>query len=100
VRTLPAAGIVAIVSSPSGRGALGLVPFSTALPAKVIALGDAPAPSTLSISDGRYPLAVSLTAQSDFRFPSRYASALIAFTHSADANDLFVRTAYVTKGGL
>jgi ABC-type phosphate transport system substrate-binding protein len=87
-RTRSAADIVRWVSSPSGAGAMGFVPFSAALPAKVLALRGSPPASTLSIADERYPMTVRILASSDFRTPSHPAAALIAFARSAGAADL------------
>jgi hypothetical protein len=97
VRNLTAAQIVGLVSSPSGRGWIGLVPFSAALPAKVLALGKAPPPSTLSIGDGRYPLSADIRVESDFRYPSRQMAALIAFAHSASAENAVTRSGLINK---
>jgi hypothetical protein len=97
VRGLPASQIVGLVSSPSGRGWIGIVPFSAALPAKVLALGKSPPPSTLSIADGRYPMSARIMAESDFRHPSRPAAWLIAFARSAAAEDAFARAGVTGK---
>lgn len=98
-RSLAAAQIVRWVSSPSGAGAIGIVPFSIALPAKVLALGKAPAPSTLSIADDRYALSMGVMAGSDYRSPARPARALLTFVHSRDIDVLINRTALVSKNG-
>ena len=97
VRNLTAAQITGLVSSPSGRGWIGLVPFSAALPAKVLALGKAPPPSTLSIAGGRYPLSTGIMVESDFRHPSSPTAGLIAFAHSAAAEDVFARAGLISK---
>jgi hypothetical protein len=99
VRVPAGAEITRLISSPRGIRAIGIVPFSVATPAKVLALGHAPAPSPLSIANDRYPLAVRLLAESDFRSPRAPASALLAFSYSADANALLARTALVTRNG-
>jgi hypothetical protein len=91
--------ITRLISSPSGSRAIGIVPFSLAAPAKVLALGRAPPPSPISIENERYPLAVRVLAQSDFRSPRDPASALLTLAHSADANGLVRRTALITKSG-
>jgi hypothetical protein len=97
VRNLTSAQIVGLVSSPSGRAWIGLVPFSAAMPAKVLALGKAPPPSTLSIADGRYPLSADIKVESDFRHPSRPTEALIAFAHSASAEGAVARAGLINK---
>jgi hypothetical protein len=88
------------VASPSGSRSIGIATFSAAVPAKVLALGNAPPPSMLSIANGRYPLSVRIFAESDFRKPVGPATALITFARSADTRDLVVRTAMVNKNGL
>jgi PBP superfamily domain len=99
IRMAAGAEITRLVSSPSGIRAIGIVPFSLAAPAKVLALGRAPPPSPISIENERYPLAVRVLAQSDFRSPSDPASALLTLARSADANGLVRRTALITKNG-
>jgi hypothetical protein len=94
-----AAEIVRLVSSPSGLHSIGIVPFSAAVPAKVIGLGRAPPPSPLSISGDRYPLSVSIIAESDFRYPAPPIAAMLAFAHSENTKNLVARTALISKDG-
>jgi hypothetical protein len=98
-RTLSAAQIVRWVASPSGARSIGIVPFSAALPAKVVTIAGSPAPSSLSIADEHYPLSVRILAGSDFRQPSRPAAGLVTFAHSALANQLLLRAALITPSG-
>jgi PBP superfamily domain len=98
-RTLSAAQIVRWVASPSGARSIGIVPFSAALPAKVVTIAGSPAPSSLSIADEHYPLSVRILAGSDFRQPSRPAEGLVSFAHSALANKLLLRAALITPSG-
>jgi hypothetical protein len=91
--------IVRFVTSPSGRHAIGLVPFSAALAAKVLTVDGSPPPSTLSIADERYPMTVRLSAGSDLRHPSDAAAQLIDFVHSKDADRLVARFSLVSKNG-
>jgi phosphate transport system substrate-binding protein len=98
-RGLTAAQIVRAVASPSGRRSLGVVPFSEALPAKVLALGRAPVPSTLSIARGSYPMSMRVIADSDFRNPSRQAGALIDFVRSTDAATPINRAQLAPRNG-
>jgi hypothetical protein len=98
-RTLSAAQIVRWVASPSGARSIGIVPFSAALPAKVVTIAGSPAPSSLSIADEHYPLSVRILAGSDFRQPSRPAAGLVSFAHSALANKLLLRAALITPSG-
>ena len=93
------ADTVRTVASPSGVRSIGIVPFSAAVPAKVLALDNAPPPSPLSIGDERYPLSVRIMADSDFRHPPRLAAGLIAFARSNDAQELVVRSALISKNG-
>jgi hypothetical protein len=88
------------VSSPSGARSIGVLPFSVALPAKVLAVGDSPPPSSLSIADGRYVMSVGMLAVSDFRFPSAPAAALLTFANSPEAGDPINRSALISKNGL
>lgn len=98
-RESDAGNIARMVSSPSGVRSIGIVPFSAASPAKVLALGNAPPPSLLSIGNGQYPLSVRIIAESDFRYPRGPASKLLAFAHSAEASDLLARATLVGKNG-
>jgi hypothetical protein len=100
IRNLDTDHITRLVSSPSGARWIGTVPFSGALPAKVIALGSAPPPNPISIAGGRYPLAVRILAESDFRFPAAPAAGLIAFARSSEANGIIVRDALISKDDL
>jgi hypothetical protein len=61
VRLPTSADVVNAVSAANGRNAIGIVAFSAAVPAKVVALTGSPAPSSISIADGRYPLALDVT---------------------------------------
>ena len=64
-RRLASSGnVVRAVVGASGLRTIGLVAFSAAVPAKVLKLGAAPAPSTLSIGDQRYPLSVAIVVKS------------------------------------
>jgi hypothetical protein len=100
VRAYSSQQIARWVSSPSGARAIGVLPFSVALPAKVLAVGNSPAPSSLSIADGRYLMSVGVLAVSDFRFPSRPAAALLTFANSPEAGDPIIRSALITKNGI
>jgi hypothetical protein len=91
--------ITRFVSSPSGVRAIGIVPFSLATPAKVLALGRPPPPSELSIANERYALTVLLLAQSDFRSPRPPASALLAMARSSGGANGPGQPALITKSG-
>lgn len=98
-QTLSAAQIVRLIASPSGAHAIGMVPFSAALPAKVLALSGEPAPSSLSIADEHYPLSLRILAASDFRHPKRPAAQLVSFTRSALARRILLRARLATPRG-
>ncbi|MGH7661982.1 MAG: substrate-binding domain-containing protein [Vulcanimicrobiaceae bacterium] len=90
--------IVKYVTSSSGKNAIGFVPFSAALAAKVVPIAGDPWPTAISIAHERYPLWIGLVAASDYRHPSAGAAGLIAFARSHDAHLLMARADLVTKG--
>lgn len=97
VRRLPSsADVVRAVVSPAGRGTIGLVAFSAAVPAKVIALASLPAPSSLTIGDRRYPLSVALSVES----ASRAGAGLAAYARSDAAQAIVSRDGFVPKKGI
>lgn len=99
VRRLPfSADVVREVASASGRRAIGLVAFSAAVPAKVLALGDAPAPSVLSIAEHRYPLALAVTVEPGDS-PRGGAAGLIDYAHSEQAQAIVVRDGLIARKG-
>jgi hypothetical protein len=97
-RLTSSADVVRAVVSPGGRGTIGLVAFSAAVPAKVLALAPQPAPSSLSIGDHRYALSVALTVESTSRATA--AAGLAAFARSEDAQAIVVRDGFVPKQGI
>jgi hypothetical protein len=98
VRRSSASDIVKFIASPSGKNAIGFVPFSSAHDAKVVAIAGAPPPSASSIAHDRYPLSIKLIADSDFRHPNAGASGLLAFARSHDAHLVLARADLITKG--
>ncbi|HYW54810.1 MAG TPA: substrate-binding domain-containing protein [Dongiaceae bacterium] len=96
-RVASSADVVRAVVSPAGRGSIGLVAFSAAVPAKVLALAPHPAPSFLSIGDQRYALTVAVTVDSASRAAG--AAALTAYAKSRDAQALVLRAGFVPKEG-
>ena len=101
VQRLASSGdVVRAVSSASGRGDIGLVAFSQAVPGKVLALGDLPIPSTLTIADHSYPLSLSVMVTSDDAAPDRRSAGLIKYARSADVQSLVVHSGLVAKEGL
>jgi phosphate transport system substrate-binding protein len=97
-RVASSADVVRAVVSPRGRGAIGLVAFSAAVPAKVLALAPQTAPSALSIGDRRYALSVELTVESASRATA--AAGLAAYARSGDAQALVLRDGFVPKQGI
>ena len=99
-REVSSAAIVRRVASASGRRLIGLVTFSGAAPAKVVALGSAAPPSTLSIADRRYPLSFDVTVGSDLPAPSDEAAKLISYARSDEAQTVVARAGFVGNRGL
>jgi PBP superfamily domain len=100
VRRVPSgAEIVRAVTSANGRGAIGMVAFSAAVPAKVVKLDGAPAPSVMSIGDQRYPLAVAVTVDADgpARLPA--AAGLVRYARSESAQSIVSQDGFVPKKG-
>lgn len=97
-RAASSEAVVRAVVSPGNRSAIGLVAFSAAVPAKVIALPPLPAPSFLSIGDRRYALSVTLTVDAKSR--TRAAAGLAAFARSADAQAIVFRDGFVPNQGV
>jgi hypothetical protein len=91
VRLPSSADVVRAVVAANGSGAIGLVAFSAAVPGKVVALAGFPTPSTLSISDERYPLSVELTIASADANHYWAASPLLAYARSEAAKTIAVQ---------
>jgi hypothetical protein len=100
VRRLPSsADVVRVIASASGRRTIGVVAFSAAVPAKVLALAGAPAPSVISIAQHRYPLALSITVDPEGNTPRGGASGLVDYAHSEQAQAIVVRDGLIAKKG-
>ncbi|MFN2459226.1 MAG: substrate-binding domain-containing protein [Candidatus Velthaea sp.] len=100
VRRMPSsADVVHAVVSGSGRGMVGLVAFSAAVPAKVVRLAAAPVPSALSIGDNRYPLTVGITVETSAATQAPAAAALVQYARSDDAQTIVSRDGLVPKKG-
>jgi hypothetical protein len=91
--------ITRIVASAGGANTIGLVAFSEAVPAKVIALGSGLPPSPLTIGSRRYPLSLDIMVGSDLRSPSAAAIAMIDFARSKDGQSIVARNGLVPKEG-
>jgi phosphate transport system substrate-binding protein len=93
------ADIVRVVAAASGRRRIGIVAFSTAAPAKVLALEGKPIPSALSIADHRYPLALDVSVSDDSRQHDTTAAELTQYARSDDAQSVVVRNGLIAKKG-
>jgi molecular chaperone DnaJ len=76
------------------RGAIGLVTFSQAVPAKMIPLAYLPPPNVLTIASRRYPLTLTVTLQSVSQRDLAATRQLVDFARSPDG------AAIVEKNGL
>jgi hypothetical protein len=93
IRLPASADVVRAVVAANGRNRIGIVAFSTAVPAKVVALQPFPAPSLLSIGDKQYPLTIGVTV--DALQSAQWVSGLLAYATTADAKALAVRDGFV-----
>ncbi|MGD0472120.1 MAG: DnaJ domain-containing protein [Candidatus Velthaea sp.] len=76
------------------RTAIGLVPYSQAIPAKMIPLAYLPPPNVLTIASQHYPLTLTIALQSESQHDGAAAQPLIDFALSRDGQ------AIVEKNGL
>lgn len=81
------------------RGAIGLVAFGEAVPAKVLTLGVNLAPSPLSIAEHRYPHSLSVIVGVDGA-PRDAATALVQYARSEEAQAIVSRSGLVSKKGI
>ena len=98
VHRMPSADIVKAITGSRGRDGIGLVPFSSSVPAKVVALGSS-TPSTLSIGNGKYPLSVDMLIDSDWRNPRPFVRDMIAFAHSPNGQAIVMHAGLVNDAG-
>ena len=99
LRPRSSAEIVRTVASAGGRAAFGLVAFSAAVPAKVLALQSAPVPSVLSIADHRYPMSLAVTVEPQGAHNDPAAAALVRYARSDEAQSIVVRDGLIAKKG-
>jgi PBP superfamily domain len=99
-RDLSSAAIVRKVASASGRRLIGFVTFSAAVPAKVLAVGSAIPPSTLSIADHRYPYTFDVMVASGGDASSAKAVDLIRFARSDAAQGVVAHAGFIAKRGI
>ncbi|GAC1403479.1 MAG: hypothetical protein NVSMB64_05320 [Candidatus Velthaea sp.] len=97
-RLRSSADIVRAVAGASGRNLIGIVAFSAAVPAKVLAIEDAQAPSAVSIADRRYPYTVAIAIEDASH--AREGEDLIRFAQSDEAQSSLVADGLVGKGRL
>jgi PBP superfamily domain len=94
IRLPTSADVVRAVVAANGGNRIGMVAFSTAVPAKVVALHPFPAPSILSIGDKQYPLTIGVTINA-LKFGDQSISGLLAFATTADAKAVALRDGFV-----
>lgn len=92
--------VVAAVAGPRGRTTLGIVAFSGAVPAKVLRLGSAPAPSMISIGNQGYPLTVAVVVEAVGTAPPAAATDLVRYARSDDAQAIVARDGLVPMKGI
>jgi hypothetical protein len=82
------------VVAANGRNRIGMVAFSTAVPAKVVALHPFPPPSALSIGEKQYPLTIGVTINA-MKMGDQSVSGLLAYATTPGAKALAVRDGFV-----
>jgi len=93
IRLPTSADIVRAVAAANGRNRIGMVAFSTAVPAKVVALQPFPPPSMLSIGEKQYPLTVGVTIDV-LNMGDQSVSGLLAYATTADAKAVAIRDGF------
>ena len=96
VRVPSSADVVRAVTAANGANRLGIVAFSSAVPAKVLSIAPFAPPSTLSISQGAYPLSLGVTVNAP-RVGNRSVADLVAFSTSDGASDVEKATRSATE---
>lgn len=100
VRRVPAsADVVRTVTSGRGRGSIGLVAFSAAVPGKVVRLSALPVPSVLSIGEHRYPFTLAVTVAAEGASRDTSLAALITFARSDAAQAIAMRDGIIPRKG-
>ena len=94
IRVPSSADAVRAVAAANGRNAIGMVAFSAAVPGKVLALHTFAAPSILSISEGRYPLALGVMVNA-WRIRDGSVPGLLAYATSDGAKAVAARDGFV-----
>jgi len=83
----------------ASRGAIGLVAFSQAVPAKVIPLAYLPPPSVLSIATRHYPYLLTIAVESASGHSAPAATGLIDYARSSDGAAIVVKNGLVPHFG-
>jgi ABC-type phosphate transport system substrate-binding protein len=94
IRLPTSADVVRAVVAANGRNRIGMVAFSTAVPAKVLALHPFPAPSILSIGEKQYPLTIGVTINA-LKIGDQSVSNLLAYATTSDAKAVALRDGFV-----
>ncbi len=94
IRVPSSADAVRAVAAANGRNAIGMVAFSAAVPGKVLAIRTFAAPSILSISEGRYPLALGVTVNA-WQIRDGSVPGLVAYATSDGAKAVAARDGFV-----
>jgi phosphate transport system substrate-binding protein len=81
------------------RGAIGLVTFSHAVPAKMIQIAYLPPPNVLTIASGRYPFTLTITLQSELQRNQATTKQLIDFARSREGVAIVERNGLVPPEG-
>jgi len=82
------------------RGAIGLVVFSQAIPAKVVPLAYLPPPNELSIASRRYPYTFPIAVESASGRGAAAAAGLLDYARSTAGASIAVKNGLVPREGL
>lgn len=99
LRVPASADVVRTVTSGRGRGSIGLVAFSAAVPGKVVRLSALPVPSVLSIGEYRYPLTLAVTVAAEGASRDTSLAALVQFARSDAAQAIAMRDGIIPRKG-
>ena len=93
IRVPSSADVVRAVTAANGRNRIGVVAFSDAVPAKVLTISPYAPPSTLSISQGAYPLSLGVTVSAP-QAHDRSVADLVAFSTTDGSKALATRDGF------
>lgn len=94
IRVPTSADVVRAVVAANGRNRIGMVAFSTAVPAKVVALHPFPAPSILSIAQKQYPLTIGVTINA-LKMGDQSIAGLLAYAATDGAKAVAAQDGFV-----